>query len=353
MLAFAFQAAGFASYLALRERHLNSAVLLSQTFVVLSGLTHPNGGMLSFIGQLVLALYLDRTRLRPIHAALAAIPYVTGAIGWGIYIAQDPQAFLAQYGFQTKDRLDGFLHPWRAIRREFVQRYIPQMGLGAHFTRNVGPHFLKSLIFLSYAVAIGGALLIRELREQRAVRILLGLAVLFLIFYTFLEQTKAQYYLVYLTTIYTGLLALFICFLWERRWLPKPLIALGVALLLVVQAGGSLLRMRLNAWGEYQTMVNWLNTHTQRADLIAGSHELGFLIGYTSRFVDDYEFGLHSGRQPDFIVMEEIYDDRIQMVQQKDPAEHLRLQQRLSQYRQVFRRGNYRVLMRKDHPPAA
>ena len=80
------------------------ASLLSQTLVAASGLTHPNGGMLSFLGGLWRVLYFDRRRIRPAHVAIAAIPYAAGALGWGAYIAQDPGAFVSQYGYQIARR---------------------------------------------------------------------------------------------------------------------------------------------------------------------------------------------------------------------------------------------------------
>ncbi len=87
-----------------REKNLRLAILLSQTLVAASGLTHPNGGMLSFLGGLWRVLYFDRRRIRPAHVAIAAIPYAAGALGWGAYIAQDPGAFVSEYGYQIATR---------------------------------------------------------------------------------------------------------------------------------------------------------------------------------------------------------------------------------------------------------
>ena len=50
-MSFAFQAGAFAAYLHWRENHLRRAILISQTLVVASGLTHPNGGMLVIPGR--------------------------------------------------------------------------------------------------------------------------------------------------------------------------------------------------------------------------------------------------------------------------------------------------------------
>lgn len=74
--------AGLAAYLSLRRRSLVAAVLASQAFVALSGLTHPLG-LLPFLGLLYLTLRLDRRRLRWRHALWAVAPYVAGVLAWG------------------------------------------------------------------------------------------------------------------------------------------------------------------------------------------------------------------------------------------------------------------------------
>jgi hypothetical protein len=52
-----------------REKNLRLAILLSQTLVAASGLTHPNGGMLSFLGHCCHSLRRRRARLGRLHRA--------------------------------------------------------------------------------------------------------------------------------------------------------------------------------------------------------------------------------------------------------------------------------------------
>ena len=70
-------ARSFASYLWLRETNFTRAVLVSQTFMMLAGMTHPIslGG---FVGLLFLTLYFDWRKVRIQHVALAVLPYA----GW-------------------------------------------------------------------------------------------------------------------------------------------------------------------------------------------------------------------------------------------------------------------------------
>jgi hypothetical protein len=344
-MALAFQAGAFAAYLRWRERDLRLAVLISQTLVVASGLTHPNGGMLSFLGALWLALYFDRKRIRLTHIALAAIPYVLGAIGWGAYIAQDPAAFVSQYGLQIATRSHVLFDPLQALRDEFVKRILVNMGLGGHSPGSAGPHYLKSLVFLAYAVSVAGLLAVRSLRSKTGVRVLLGLIAIYFAFYTFLEGTKASYYLIYFVYPLTAALVIFTRWCWQSYPRARPVVALGVAALFVVQTGGVLYRIRRDAYHkEYLPAAAFLDAHARPGDLIVGSHELGFTIGFHDNFVDDHLLGLKTGRHPDWILLEEIYQGRLDTEQMKHPEQFAELQKLLANYQVVYDQKNYRVL---------
>ena len=344
-MSFAFQAAAFATYLHWRERDLRWAILLSQTLVVASGLTHPNGGMLSFLGAAWLALYFDWRRIRPVHVAIAAIPYVVGAIGWGAYILQDPSAFVAQYGYQLGTRSQMLVAPWAAVRDEFVKRYLTNMGLRLHSPGSYGPHYLKALIFAAYGASIAGILAIPTLRRQKASRALVGLIGIYLFFYTFLEGTKASYYLIYLVYPYTAAVVLFARWCWRNYSRARVPVAVCLAGMFVIQTGGAMYRIRRDPYHtEYMPAVRFLETHAKPGDLIFGSHELGFLIGFRNGFEDDHLLGIEDGQKPKWIFVEEIYQGRFDTVRMKNPVEYAKLLARLREYRVAYDAKNYQVL---------
>jgi 4-amino-4-deoxy-L-arabinose transferase-like glycosyltransferase len=345
--AFAFQAGGLALYMYFREARLETAVLTSQACIMLAGMNHPNGGMLGLGALCFLTFYLDRRRIRLRHYAIAAIPYAAGAVCWGAYILRDPAAFLSQYGFQTSMRFFGAWQPLVSLKREFLLRYVPNMGLGGHYEGSKGPHWLKSYYFIAYAAGLIGTLASSRLRRTQAARILLAIAAMFFCFMWLLEATKASYYFIYIIFPYTAILALWLRHLWFQPRV-RPLVIAGAALFVVLQAGGDAYRIKLNSWGHYKPMVAYLRQHAGPNDTIIGSHELGFSIGFTPRFLDDYELGLKTGERPDFLVFDEIYDDRMEMVHQKRPQEYQQLQHILAGYRVVFQNGSYRVLERSD-----
>lgn len=347
IVAFMFQAGAFAAYLHWRESSLSKAILISQTLVVASGLTHPNGGMLSFLGALWLVLYFDRSRIRPAHFALAAIPYVVGALGWGAYIIQDPSAFVSQYGYQLGSRT--LAAPWVLLRDELVRRYLTMMGLRAHSPGSYGPHFLKAFIFIAYFISVAALLAIPALRRKASSRAVLGLITIDFLFFTFMEGTKAAYYLIYLVYPFTAALALFARWFWQSYPRLKPVVALAIAGLLVIQAGGVAFRIRRDPYHrEYLPAVAFLQSQAGPHDLIMGSHELGFTIGFKDNFVDDHLLGLNTGKWADYLFVEEVYKLRFETVQLKDPAQFQQLQQRLAQYHGIYDQNFYQVLQRQD-----
>ena len=344
-MAFAFQAGAFAVYLHWREKNLRLAILLSQTLVVASGLTHPNGGMLSFLGALWLALYFDHRRIRLVHVAIAAIPYAAGALAWGAYIAQDSAAFVSQYGYQIATRSEILTAPWLAVRDELVKRYLTNMGLGGHSPGSYGPHFLKSLIFVAYAAGIAGLRAIPGLRRNTASHVLLGLIGIYFLFYTFLEGTKAAYYFIYLVYPYTAALVVFVRWCWQNSVRTRPLVALGLAGMFVIQVGGVVYRIRRDPYHrEYLPAVDFLRARVQPGDSIMGSQELAFTIGFQDNFVDDHLLGLETGKRADFIFVEEIYQGRFDTVRLKNPAQFAKLKEILRRYQVIYDEKNYQVL---------
>jgi hypothetical protein len=346
ILAFAFQAAALASYIALREKRFDMAILVSQTFVVLSGMTHPNGGILSFIALLFLGLYLDRGRIGMRQFGIGAIPYLAGAAGWGAYILQDPASFFAQYGFQTAGRFAGIKRPLYTIGQEITRRYMPAMGLNQLFHDNRGPTYLKGFSFVMYFAGVITVASVPELRKKSENRIFLGTVGLFLLFYLFMEGTKETYYLCYLLAFYIALLAVALTWLWERPGIGKPLVALIVVGIMGIGAAGSVQRMRLDGWSHYANAVAYLKSHAGPSDFVVGSEELGFLFGFTPNFRDDWQLGVTHGRQPRFLFMEEIYDGRYQTKFIQETPEYPAVAERLKEYKPVFADQNFRVLER-------
>src|SRR5881296_2775286 len=183
-----------AAYLFLRDRSLPAAVFTSHALMTLSGLTHPVGGMAWMPCLLGLQFWLDGRRLRWKDYALGALPYLVGALGWGVYILQDPAEFKRQFfGISLgAHRLAGFVDPLEAFQRELA-RFLGYYGVRPNASWAVR---LKGLLPVGYLAGLAGALLIPAVRRQRFIKFCLGLLGIQLLLLTFIEGTKQYHYIV-------------------------------------------------------------------------------------------------------------------------------------------------------------
>jgi 4-amino-4-deoxy-L-arabinose transferase-like glycosyltransferase len=350
MMSAALGSAAFAAYLTLRERRLGWAVFAGHALTALSGLTHPHGGVLTFAGLLFLTLYFDRARLRPAHLAVAFAPYFVGALCWGGYVLQDPPTFWAQFkgNATTSGRASTLAAPLTGFRREVTERYLVAYGLGPHSAGHSGPIRLKALVLAAYLCALAGALAVPSLRRERGVRALLVLAAVYFVALAVGDGQKLSYYLIYPVPIYTALVAVWLRWCWGRGRAGRAFAAACVAGLVALQAGGVLYRMRVNTYGrQFAPAVAYLREHTDARTLVMGSAELGFGLGFDRNLVDDIRLGYYSGKRPDVIVIEEIYEQNIRDYQAREPDVYRHITQLLEQYRPVYDESGYRVYVRR------
>jgi 4-amino-4-deoxy-L-arabinose transferase-like glycosyltransferase len=292
-----------AAYLSLRETNFRCAVVAGHTAAALSVFTHPNGVMAS-AALLLSMLYLDRERFSWLTLPLAAIPYVAAALGWGLYILQDPTAFRAQFGANSLGRSVGLTAPFEALWLEIRVRY-----LESHFLPADAGSFsyLKVLVLAAYFGAVIAMIAVPELRRHRACRLLLYLTGLRFLMMAVLISFKYESYLVNILPLYAVILACAISWLWQRPSRIRWAAAVVLCAVLAVQSIWSLNRiLRYRPYQtKYQPAVSFLKAHMTSQDLVFGSAELGFSFGfYNRRIVDDLWLGRWSGKQPTIIVMD-------------------------------------------------
>jgi uncharacterized membrane protein len=343
--------ASYAVYLRLRERGLTSAVLLSQSLTVAAGLTHPNGGTVAFVGLLFLTLYFDRERLAWKHVMAACVPYLVGALGWGFYISRDPAAFLPQFtnNATMNNRMGGLTNPLRALLDEVTIRYPTVFGLARHSVGRTGPIYLKSLVLVGYLVGVFGVLLVRPLRRRANLRVLLVLLALAFVIVAILDGQKNSYNMIYVVPYYATLLAAFAWWCWMQRRVPRILIALALACLVMLQVGGLLYRARQNTYANgYAPVINYLRSNGAPSRVVMGGSGLGFGLGFPDTLVDDIKLGYHSGRRADFVVIDPEYDTAMNASRGRQPAidEHV-ARVLTEEYRKVFEQGGYRIYERR------
>jgi hypothetical protein len=355
MMCAALNFAGFASFLLLREKHFGVAILVSQACIVASGLTHPYGA-LGLFGLAFLTLYLDRKRVGLRHVAIALIPYVVGAAGWGLYILQRPDLFMSQFvgnataGGNGGGRLDGLFAPWEALYREITLRYMVAFGMGAHSAGHSSLAKLKIFMLLTYVAGIIGSVFVRSIRTNPGYRVLIFLTGIYFLLLTLFDGQKLAWYLVHTIPLFAALLAIFVHWLWTSTRMPRWAIALPLVLFAMLQLGGIAQRIRQREYQKtYLPAASFLKANAEPSSLIMGSSELAFALGFDANLVDDVRLGYYTGKRPDFIVVEEVYQDAFIGVstQNMDVYQHI-LDLLGNEYRPVYDHNHYKIYARNE-----
>jgi 4-amino-4-deoxy-L-arabinose transferase-like glycosyltransferase len=346
MMSAALGFAGIAAYLALRPRHFAAAMLAAHACVAASLLTHPNG-ILAFVALGALTLWFDRDRLTMRTVASAAAPYLVGFGAWGLYILQAPNLFASQFGGNATDR------EWTNVAASWVETltatYSATFGLQAHWG---GPLVrLRALILAAYLCGIVGLAFTPALRRHRGTCILLLIFGVYFVLLPFMRSPNAHDYLIHIVPIYLAALAIWIVWVWDHRLVPRPLIAVGFAGLLLLQIGGVIQRARTNTWANnYLPVVEFLAHETRPDDVIMGSAELGFALGFTPRLIDDARLGFRSGRHAEYIVIEDRYRSWFDDFPAKEPDTDRYVRRLLSEkYDKVYERNTYGVYRCREH----
>jgi 4-amino-4-deoxy-L-arabinose transferase-like glycosyltransferase len=300
----AFGFAGIAAYLTFRECNLRCAMLISHSLVACSGLTHPNG-ILPFVGLIFLTCYFDFARLTPKNILIALIPYILGAICWGIYIFNDISLFIAQFGENISGRLYGLTSFWVGLKLEIMNRYLATYGFGK--TSSI-LYKLPLIILVIYITAVLSIACNYNLRRSKGNKTLLFLVAIYFSVMSIIIGNKAHSYLVNIIPLYTSALAIWIDWRW-RDYFRSYLVTLSiVACFMFLQIGSLIYFIYKNNYNYlYLPAARILEQHSRQNQLIVGSAELAFYIGFDRNLIDDPNRIFSEHLNPDLIVIEDRY----------------------------------------------
>lgn len=294
-----------ALYLHFRETNFAAAVWSSSTAAAAAALTHANGA-LALLSLAVLAVSLDRGRIRARWIAAAAVPYVVFGGAYVLYVSQDTGAFLSQMRAQTKipHRFVVSWNPVVQISTEIATRYDATFGLHAPF-----PGSLQAVPFYSFLAAAILAAAAGELRRERAVWILGILTIS--TFYLVSALQSSWYYLIYVTPFFSAFIALALRWLWRRgaafRWAVAAYSLAAPAL----QLAATIPRIRNDSIvHRYDPAMRYVQERRSKDEWIVGSGEMGFWFGFDDpKLDDDARLGLFSHRRPEYIILDSQYRD--------------------------------------------
>jgi hypothetical protein len=334
--------AGIAAYLVLRERSFLKAVAVSQALAAAAFFTHPNGALPALL-LAITTVYLDRKRLRPAVIPVAALPYLAIGGAWALYIAQAPSDFKAQFLGNASDRGPTISTPIEAIKLEITHRYMDNFGL-ADWSSFTGRLNLIPLIIL-----LAGAVLcfcIPAIRRDRGYRLVLIWTAVSFIYLTWFEGLKTHFYLIYLTPLYSVLCAIAVHWAWTSRARWRLAAATALALLILLQTGRTVASVARNRRRTaFNPVVHYLRQHFSPATFMMGDGSLMFGLGPEWNVLDDFRLGYNSGKRPEVIVIDEAWEDRIRMLEDPHPEIWAHVQRVLSDFREVYNRNGYRVLV--------
>jgi hypothetical protein len=324
------------------------ATLFGHFLVAAALFTHPNG-ILFFAGLLFLMFALDRKHIRFMSLAVSSIPYLAGAAAWGLYIMQAPQNFVAQWLYQIRMKSGGSLgfSPLSYITSE-LHRYQDAYGLGSnHGTGYSGPFALKATILAGYVAAVLILLGIRELRRNRTCQVLLGLTGLTFTIMLFFNE-KLTRYLVDIVPLYDALLAVAIVWLYRRGRVARAAAVLTFAVVLAIQAGGLILRSRINTYARrFVPAAEFVANRLQPGTTVVASADFGFGIGF-DHVIDDWTLGFYSHKRPELFVVEEQYLNVFATLGRQQPEVYQHVSRTLAEdYTLIYDHGYYQVYERR------
>ena len=350
-------ALGFCSwsaYLHLKEGSFRCAIIVSHLLAALSCLTHPCG-VLYAGGLLILQLLRDREHLGWREYCLAAAPYAVVSAGWGAYILQAPAVFVAQFTgnisgiaseFVGSSRWSGLLAPWTGIKREYFLRYGLTFGrYEAGFTL----FRLHLLLLAVYTSSVVGALAVRAIRREPGNRELLLLGSWVFLAMSLLDGLKVVSYLVHSLPFCAALVAVSVLHL-NARLRPAPRRGMiAVLLVLGTLEVATSIHFSITRVGarRYEAAVAFLRQHAAPPAKIAGGAELAFALGFGANLIDDLRLGYYSGREPDFIAANPVYQGWFDLSRSRDPKVHAYTRRLLeSRFRIAFRNPSYTIYQR-------
>lgn len=343
MMCLALGTAGLASYYALRATHLDLAVFVSNSLVAASGLTHAVG-IMYFCGLVYLVISLDWKRFRWRQLAIAAVPYLVGAVGWGAYIMQDPAGFRDQWRGQLLQTTlsagmpTGFA-PLMRLKMELIHRYLEPFGLapGVPLLNRT-----KALLLFAYLVGLLGILSIRRLRNDRLLRTLVVLAGIDFAVLTFVATSKQYYYLPHITAVLAACLGLFLLRLPAPGSRGQLLAVISLVGLAAVQAGGLIIRARENPFGNsYLPAIQAIRTHSEPGSVIFAPAHFWFYLQPERTVIMDWTLGYTSGVRGRLVVQDPLFREIWKEAEVGSPRQYKHIQEVIGHSQKVFDNGIY------------
>lgn len=343
MMTAALGVIGLALFIRLRLRSFTKAILFSFAFEAFAFFTHPMG-LIWALSLLILVVSFDFKQIRIRHFTVAALPFVVLGVCWLVYIEQNPDLFYIQFGGNASDRWGFFSAPLTGFWQEICLRYLYNFGIGEGLSGGGGQ--IKILILLSYLFSILGGLVVKSLRKDKFIRFILIITGQEFLMLAFLDSMKQSYYLIHIVPTLSVILAVWINWLWSKTRVTKALSIGFLAVVLFVNLGVNLVRVKRDEYHAYYLPFGQLlNQKVGSSDLVMGSAELWFAIEKKENLLDDYRLGYMTGKRANFIVVDAPrYKDWISSLESREPQTYTYIQRMLNdEFKLVYENNIYQL----------
>jgi len=212
-----------------------------------------------------------------------------------------------------------------------------------------GLSHLKILILAAYAAGILGALWNREIRRHAGYRTLLVTGGVTILAMMAVDGEPHYFYLIHFVLWLIAFTAIAGVWYWDRRSVPRWALVAVLALVVLVQLATTGRRVSQRAYSTiYLATTDYLKQHAKSQNIIMGSSELAFELGYADNLVDDHRLGFRSGKRPDFIVIDNNhYAEYIAQYEQREPDTYRYIHDMMArEFHQVLDNPGYKVYAR-------
>jgi hypothetical protein len=230
-----------------------------------------------------------------------------------------------------------------------VERYLYMFGL-APDTR--GFSHMKIVVLLLYLAGLIGVLANRRIREHEGYRALLIYWLVSTLAISAVDKEIHHFYLVHFVMPLAALTAVWLWAAWDAwgrtgRWALAATLAVAIGVQLAV--AGS--RIAQNPYRKnYLVATEFLKQHAAAGEVVFGSAELAFQLGFDGKVIDDYRLGYKSGKTASFVVLDKNrYVEWIANLEKLEPQAYRYIQSMLSrEFQLVHVDGAYQIYARKS-----
>jgi 4-amino-4-deoxy-L-arabinose transferase-like glycosyltransferase len=332
-----------AVYLINRENRFKIAIILSNTFICLSGLTHPNG-VIGFVSLIFLILYLDYKKINFTVILLAFVPYVIGLISWGIYIMQDYRLFLRIFCANITNENRNL---YTLIYQEFAGRYFSSYwAKGGDSIRDyiILLIWIFPIIFY-YVNFISGPFMLRKNKSEKFVWWILLIYFLMLML---VMGNKTAKYLNWILVFFI-INSLFVFYKLNKK---KILRYIGISCMILIVISSALIAYSEIRRDDYSKLflsdLEQFDENHYNGGKIYGSAEISFFYEFSDDIIqDDKYLGYYTEIIPDYIIIEKRYKSFIKNLEATDPEIYSYIDNILNHKFEKIFKGNYYTFYKK------